>query len=200
MRDNNQTSMFGSGALRAQVAPKFRNISEIKAARNRIKPPEDLNKIKDSLNERLIDISHKFDEYSTYSDLNPFIAADVNRERLLEVAQGYSSYDEYFPGAPKEIIDEWESYLDDLKDAPTGYFEAKPQRAVELDEFKGAIIPEDTPQDVVDILKRKGLQIETYTDEASEAAARRKFKDLMFSVGVGAVGASALIDEQDSSR
>lgn len=194
LKDNNQTSMYGSGALRAQVAPRFRKLAEVKAARRRIKPPESLDAIKEGLNDRLLDVSSKFDEFSTYSDSNPFFASDVTRERLLEIAQGYSTYEEYFPGAPESIIREWESYLADLKNAPTGYFEAKPQRTVALDEFGGALIPESATEETVKLLKRNGIdRIERYSDEADRAAKMKKFKDMAFTTAL----ASILYGQQD---
>ncbi len=44
-----------------------------------------------------------------------------------------------------------------LEQTPVPYFEAKPQRAVSLDEFAGAVIPEGAPQSVREILDRHGL-------------------------------------------
>ena len=44
--------------------------------------------------------------------------------------------------------------LEELKNMPTEYFEIKPLRAVKLNEFVGAIIPEDTGIEIKQILKR----------------------------------------------
>jgi len=200
MKDNNQTSMFGAGAFRAQVAPKFRNITDVKNARDRILPADALNEVKDPLNEGLAEASQAFSDYSTFTDRNPFIAADVDRERLLEIAKGQATYDEYFPGAPQEIIDRWEQYLKKLKEAPTGYFEAKPNRSVSLGEFPGALIPQSASAEVEDILRRNGVQrIVRFVDEEDKKEKLKSFSDLLFSApAVGAVGLGAATQSDES--
>ena len=45
---------------------------------------------------------------------------------------------------------------------PTEYFEAKPQRAVGLDEVLAAVVPTDAPTDVVDGLRSEGVNVLTY--------------------------------------
>ena len=90
---------------------------------------------------------------------------------------------------------------------PTEYFEAKPMRGVKLDEFVGAIVPEDVSPQVEAILKKNGLRVEKYAyddsygiseDELSaEEFAREKelptkqnlfkrFPEVLFSIGAGA--------------
>ena len=73
------------------------------------------------------------------------------------------------------------------------YFEAKPERVVKLEEFEGAIVPEDTPQAMIDKLENKGIKVEKYKDSEERLKARRKFKGTSFSAAggiilVGAVG------------
>ena len=42
---------------------------------------------------------------------------------------------------------------------PTEYFEVKPQRAVGLDEFKGAIVDHNTSDRAIEILEQSGLRV-----------------------------------------
>jgi len=51
------------------------------------------------------------------------------------------------------------------------YFEAKPQRAVKLSEFKHAVVPVGTPKDVLDILTKHGIDY-TETDLPNNATHR----------------------------
>jgi hypothetical protein len=198
MRDNNQTGMFGAGAFRAQVAPTFRTLEDVKAARDRISEPGVLTEMKDKLNNDLIEISSEFSDYAKYTDRNQFIAGDMHRDQLLEIAQGRADWDEYFPGAPEELKQRWTAYMEELKNAPTAYFEAKPQRIVTLDEFQGALIPADAPQEVEDILRRNSIErIERVTDEADRIAKMRKFQDLLFGV-TGTAGAAGLLYNEQS--
>jgi len=198
MRDNNQTGMYGAGAFRAQVAPKFRTLEDVKGARDRISHRGDLTDMKEELNMELIDISSEFADYAKYTDSNQFIAGDMHRDQLLEIAQGRADWDEYFPGAPEELKQRWTAYMEELKNAPTAYFEAKPQRIVTLDEFQGALIPADAPQEVEDILRRNSIErIERVTDEADRIAKMRKFQDLLFGV-TGTAGAAGLLYNEQS--
>lgn len=73
------------------------------------------------------------------------------------------------------------------------YFEAKALREVKLQEWKGALVPEGTPQEKIDSLKKSGLRVVVYKDKEEKANLLKKnFSDLMFGVGGIAVGAKAL--------
>ncbi|WP_434984019.1 hypothetical protein [Vreelandella zhaodongensis] len=52
-----------------------------------------------------------------------------------------------------------------LEKAPVPYFEAKPQRAVKLNEFAGAVIPEGAADTVRDVLDRNGLPYKETSEE-----------------------------------
>jgi len=75
---------------------------------------------------------------------------------------------------------------DKLRKAPTEYIEGKPQRAVTLDEFSGAAVPENTPPEIMKMLEDAGLRIEKYAKPEDRAKAIKRFKELLF--GAGAVG------------
>lgn len=73
------------------------------------------------------------------------------------------------------------------------YFEAKALREVKLSDWKGALVPEGTPQEKIDSLKKSGLRVVVYNDKEEKANLLKKnFSDLMFGVGGIAVGAKAL--------
>ena len=73
----------------------------------------------------------------------------------------------------------------DLVDSPTHYFEAKPQRAVHLSEFRGAVVPDDDVESE-QLLRSHGLHVEKYPRNDAEKrgeAIRRiaEIKDLYLS-------------------
>ena len=70
--------------------------------------------------------------------------------------------DYYDEGAPLEKVTE---FLDKLKDLPTGYFEAKIPRAVQLEEFSAAIIPSDLDPKLKKVLEERGLELREYDVE-----------------------------------
>lgn len=179
MREN-QTGMFGAGALRAQVAPTFKTMTSLKKARGRLYSEEAVKDIKQSFNDRLVDISSKIAEYAKYKDSNVFIQHDRVRDQLAEIAARQSRWDEYFNPVPQDLKDEWNNYIKDLVNAPTAYFESKPQRVVELNEFKKALVPENAPDDVVRLLEKQGISVDRYTDTADKARLLMADKSLLF--------------------
>ena len=93
-------------------------------------------------------------------------------ERLEEIQRG---------DIPKPIIDLINETGKRIKDMPTEYFEIKPARAVKLNEFVGALIPEETSAQVRQLLKRNmpDGKIVEYGENRTEKL--MEFKDVMFS-------------------
>jgi hypothetical protein len=75
--------------------------------------------------------------------------AYTEKEDLLELPK-------MMPGA---LFDDIEQALIKNTTRPVEYFEAKPTRAVGFDEFAGAIVPENTSKEVIDILEKRGLKV-----------------------------------------
>jgi hypothetical protein len=92
----------------------------------------------------------------------------------------------------KELVKELNEYKDMLRSGPTEYFESKPKRVVDFNEFAGAIIPKSTDDQTRGLLNRYGIRTEEYTDEASKIAARNKFKSQMFT-SAGALASTGLL-------
>ena len=61
---------------------------------------------------------------------------------------------------------------DEIAKIPTGYFEAKPQRAVGFDEVRAAILPDNASESLVQQLKDAGVPVKLY--KAGDDAARTK--------------------------
>ena len=63
----------------------------------------------------------------------------------------------------------------------TEYFEAKPNKIIDIAEFKGAIIPSFTKPSIIKLLKDKGIKkILIYGSEAERLALFKKFPELNF--------------------
>ena len=56
-------------------------------------------------------------------------------------------------------LDEFKAYCKQLKDSPVDYFEVKIGRAVKLSDFKFAIVPQNTPKEAIEVLKKNGVKI-----------------------------------------
>lgn len=81
--------------------------------------------------------------------------------------------EEYGVDLTDEDIDKLNELIDAVKnDKPSIYFETKFMRPYGLDEFEKAIVPNDTPSDVVDALKKAGIDVSSY--ERGNAEDRQK--------------------------
>ena len=72
----------------------------------------------------------------------------------------------------------------DIAEMPTGYFEAKPQRAVGFDEVKAVILPDNASGELVSRLESDGINTVTYKagDENSRLEALNGVRDVRFSL------------------
>ena len=164
---------YGVSSLRAVATPQFRKFSEIKAARDKIIDTKAMESVKDqtrqayeSLLGRLYDINGKYD------------AMDALRE-VVE-SKNVNSLDRNYD-APPELKADIGLFIQKLKTLPSQYFEIKPQRAVSLEEFKGAIIPKDTPQAAREVLNKAGItDIHEYSTPEERKGLFDKFGKEMF--------------------
>lgn len=166
---------YGVGNLRAVATPKFRTLNQIKASRDNIFDSASMEKIKNQSQEAYIDL------------LNRMRAIDKNysaEDALLEFAQSkrISTLDRIYENKlPNDLKADIGIFLSKIQELPTEYFEMKPQRAVSLDEFKGAIIPKDTPQKARDVLKKAGItDIHEYSNSEERKNLFNKFGKEMF--------------------
>jgi hypothetical protein len=168
---------YGPASIRAQVTPQFGSLPEMQAAREKIIPSSEFGAQKDMSTEMMERLRERFEPYFKPTDpyrrswsAFPEVLTDYARTgRPSEFAYDYKDL-------PAEALTDARSFLSHLRDMPTEYFEAKPQRAVPLSEFSGAVVPADVPGSVVDRIRNMGIsRIEEYGDDASRAAALMKF-------------------------
>jgi hypothetical protein len=190
---------YGTNSLRAQVTPQLRNMSQIKASRDRIQPLPDVEAAKEANTAKLFELAEQFRPYSPAPDSFGFY--DALTENLGDWARGRVRLEEFYPGITPEVKDSARQFMSQLRESPVGYFEAKPQRAVRLDEFAGAMLPQNAPDDLVQLLAKHGItDLQRYSSPAEKAAAAKKFKQHLFQVGVP-VGAGGLaLGAEDEPR
>ena len=182
---NNRQSFFGSPAyLRAVATPKFKNFKEVKSERSRIVSAEDFEKSKKETDEKFEDLNKKLREISGYDSRDALAeVAETRNPNVLDRIYGEGN-------VSSDLKKEISSFVNELKSLPTGYFEAKPQRAVGLNEFAGAIIPKDSTDKVRAILKKNGItDIHEYSTPEERLSLFKKYGKHMFTAAPVAVGA-----------
>ncbi len=174
---------YGVGSIRAQTAKQFRSLKDIKDARDRIVSEPDMQAFKDDTDDAFGALA---------SELQPFYSGDRNQFGFLDVVvdmlsdyarRGERAADDYgFENVSDEAKQSIVNFLANLRMAPTEYFEAKIQRAVEIDEFQGAIVTPETPQDIRNLLEESGLRVIESTDRSK--ALLESFSDELFQSAV----------------
>lgn len=108
-------------------------------------------------------------------DAEPFESYGMDRLEEAATQKNPKKYakDEYGVDLTDEDIDKLNELIDAVKnEKPSIYFETKFMRPYGLDEFEKAIVPNDTPSDVVDALKKAGIDVSSY--ERGNAEDRQK--------------------------
>lgn len=191
-----ETTFPSMGALRAKLTPKFKNITEVKSERNRVVDREKFEEVKNQVNldyeDLLSDLSKKLPEKTDWRTSEELFE-DLILGRLG--SHPYSKpYEPYIDDAIKKSA---KQLREKLKSIPTEYFEVKPQRGVGIEEFEGAIIPDNSLKSTEEILKRRGInKIFKYGSEDQRKELMKKFPELMFSVGgLGLLGIGSVEEE-----
>jgi hypothetical protein len=179
--------MATPGALRASLTEKLSSLKDIRAQSGKLVGSDEFKNFQNSSYERISDLAeslrpfYKFDS-SSFGYSNEVIEMLIeSQKRGLDRTLSEFGFEDV-PDYALQEIQEVKSYF---RNAPTEYFEAKPERLVDIEEFEGAIVPEGTSDDIIQALKDSGIKIETYADDAQRLNARKKFGGTAFSVAGG---------------
>lgn len=169
---------YGVGNIRAVATPKFKTLNQVKAARESIVSQEKFEPIKkqindafDSINERL----RKLDNQAGYGYDAPDALYEIGQTRNVNLL------DKIYKDVPESLKADVQIFMNKVREMPTEYFEIKPQRSVQVGEFKGAILPQDAPKQSIDYLRSQGLQdLYYYSTPEERKELFKKFGPQMF--------------------
>jgi soluble lytic murein transglycosylase-like protein len=191
--------------LLGQITPQFRNMSELRGARDRLVPRTDKS-VEDWQNQ-LGALRQEFREALPDSIRDNFNFIDSHTRNMAEAVQRgpggmeYINRNYYGNAIPEDLLERTRAHLEAGRDLPATYFEAKPRRIVPLNEFQGAVVPVQASKDVTDLLRRYGVDDIRYynrlasRDDADRTAQIRQFERLMF--GAAPVAAGAAVADLD---
>lgn len=170
---------YGAGSVRAAIGSRqYRTLAQIQADRGNLRAGMDEDK--QGANDRLVEIAEDgaaaYEHSRQFGYSETFWNAVIDAQRSRNPRAKLKEYGFDYDLMPWEKI---RSFLDDLKAMPTEYFEAKPQRVVQLQEFTGAVVPSDATSTTLAILKRHGIEVEKYDTSKPDDRARA-VRDLSF--------------------
>lgn len=183
---------YGVGNLRAVATPKFRTLAQVKAARGKLVDGKKMDEIKQQTQDAYVDL------LSRMREVNDRYSAE---DALLEFAQSkrISTLDQIYDGKmPNDLKADIGIFLQKIQELPTEYFEMKPQRAVSIDEFKGAIIPAQTPQAARDVLRKAGItEVYEYSTPEERKDLFQKYGKEMFAVMPAVPAGTATMQDKE---
>lgn len=200
-----------ASTLMSTTTAEYKNLDEVRADKDRLQqmPEAEYKKLledADSQIEQVIQILRK--ETTPHSD-NSFEEQEILGEILLRAAQGKHTAAAIGKAFAKEdyIIskDAAQRILKLYKDVakiPTGYFEAKPQRAVGFDEVRAAILPDNASEALVQQLKDAGVPVQLYKagDDEARTALLNKVPNVRFEMAQQADREARGSDQRQASR
>ena len=191
---NAEDYFYGAGSLRAEHTPPFKNFKAMQKSRDKLISNKEMAQVKRRMSDEFEEIVDALGPY----DKNPSLYDNMGYMDVVGARLGRKErLSDYYDDLPRDVLDKISKFKRNLIDAPTEYFEAKPQRAVRLDEFKGAVVPEGATDRTMEILKRfhKIGRIEKYGgNKQTKEQALKSFGDLMFSPGAGLLPVNKILN------
>lgn len=177
---------YGAGNIRSQVTPQFKSIAEIKANESKLVTNSEMEQIKQEIDTEL----HKLNEYASsygreYANSFPEALNEISKLKKINYKNAKNILEEYgYDNVPDILVDKSIEFLEKLKNAPTEYFEAKPQRAVGLDEVQAIIVPNRISAELKQQLIDNGLNVIEYDPKVTGDKQNKinQFDDLKFSL------------------
>ena len=184
----NQQNARGEGAwglsantLMSTATAEYQNLDEVRADKGRLQqmPEEEYKALLEQADGQIEEVISRIrQETAAHSD-SGYGEREILGEILLRAAQGKQTmaavskaFSKEGYAISRETAKQIVALYKTIANIPTGYFEAKPQRAVEFDEVRAAIVPDNASAALLDSLKEKGVTVYEY--KAGDDAQRTK--------------------------
>ena len=182
---------LSAGTLMSTATAEYQNLDEVRADKGRLQqmPEEEYKALLEKADDQINDILDKLRRETTPHADNSFEEREILGGILMQAAQGKQTAAAIGKAFAKEGYtigkDTAQMILNLYKNVtaiPTGYFEAKPQRAVGFDEVRAAILPDNTSCTLIESLKETGIDVKLYKagDDAQRTALLNKVPNVRF--------------------
>lgn len=182
---------LSASTLMSTATAEYQNLDEVRADKGRLQqiPEEEYKALLEKADDQISDILDKLRRETTPHADNSFEEREILGGILMQAVQGKQTAAAIGKAFAKEGYtigkDTAQMILNLYKNVaaiPTGYFEAKPQRAVGFDEVRAAILPDNTSSTLIDSLKETGIDVKLYKagDDAQRTALLNKVPNVRF--------------------
>ena len=182
---------LSASTLMSTATAEYQNLDEVRADKGRLQqmPEEEYKALLEKADHQIEAVIGKLrSETEAHAD-NSFEEREILGDILLRAAQGKQTMAAVSKAFSKEgytisreTAKQIVALYKTIADIPTGYFEAKPQRAVEFDEVRAAIVPDNASAALLDSLKEKGVTVYEYKagDDAQRTKVLNQVPDVRF--------------------
>lgn len=202
----NGDTLFGGMGIWGVAQKEYSSIDKLKSDSARLQKMSDdeYSNIKSGFAEQLSEVTKAIkNDYSGNNFIDSDIVADniVDAVRESKTKSGIKSYlKEYYPDITDTAVDDIVNLVHGIMEMPTGYFEAKPQRAVRFDEVKYAVVPETLDENTKKQLADYGIQIIEYEEnnEEDRTAKLNSLDDVKFSISEQASAEYEMLKQENN--
>ena len=202
---------LSSNTLMSTATAEYQSLDEVRADKGRLQqmPEAEYKKLLEDADGQIETIIQKLRQETTAHSDSSYGEREILGEILLRAAEGKRTAAAIGKVFSKEgyIISKDAAQMilklyNDVAKIPTGYFEAKPQRAVGFDEVRAAILPDNTSRSLIDELQQKGVKVELYKagDDAQRTAVLNRVPDVRFQIAEQASRDAKRNEQQQASR
>lgn len=215
---NQQQEARGQGALglsaktlMSTATAEYGTLDEVRADKGRLQqmPEEEYNKLLEEADSEIEEVVKRIRSETAAHATSSFEEQEILGSILMQAAQGKRTAaaigkvfakEGYIIG--KDTAQQILKLYNDVAKIPTGYFEAKPQRAVGFDEVRAAILPDNASKSLIEELQQKGVKVELYKagDDAERTAVLNRVPDVRFQIAEQAERDAKRNEQQQASR
>ena len=200
-----------ASTLMSTTTAEYKTLDEARADKGRLRqmPEAEYKKLLEDADGQIEQVIRMLRQETTPHSDNSFEEQEILGSILMQAAQGKRTAaaigkvfakEGYIIG--KDTAQRILKLYNDVAKIPTGYFEAKPQRAVGFDEVRAAILPDNISRSLIDELKQKGVKVELYKagDDAQRTAVLNRVPDVRFQIAEQASQDAKRNEQQQASR
>lgn len=214
----NQEDARGKGAwglsantLMSTATAEHETLEDVRADKDRLQqiPKEEYKTLLEKADSQIEDVVARLRRETTPHTSSSYEEREIIGDVLLRAAQGKRTSTTIAKAFAKEgysISKDTAQVIlnlyNDVAQIPTGYFEAKPQRAVRFDEVRAAILPDNASKSLIAQLKDTGVPVELYKagDDAERTKLLNEVPNVRFQLAEQADRDAKRNDQQTASR
>ncbi len=170
LRGAEDTMTHGLGQARAAAAKQFPSIQALRADSKRIVDPKEAEKAHTEIQDQFFawqgQLTHQYGQWESLDAASKSLGDYLKGPKTESGMRSALSRNDFETKLlSPETMQQGMKLAKTLAEAPAEYFEAKLRNAVGLSEFSAAVVPEGTPQPVLDVLAKHGVRVDKYQGE-----------------------------------